>query len=509
MGNFKDGSMACVKAAMISYTQELKGHKEECARLLTEHEQNTPDMIWKKSDEEGRAPFSAGDSAKYKLVTTVTYENGKPVFPPKFTRLSDELVYLATKFLKMTDRANGYPYDFNDRGDIREDRVPSGLSPIIWAHGLPFFPVFKGYYILCGRKHARWVGWLLHKKQHKTMQACPMWTIGPVVAPGGAVNLARTVNRQMRMHIPKSAKDVDRRWEKAAGARDIVSTAHYQLSVVPRTPSTGFVLMPIYQVEGYHVRCGPNAIDGGKGVEIGRRTLSDHGVTQFDYDASLKKPYSNEENPALYPDGDSECTDSEATELMSDMEEDEDGSFVNNSEESAETGEIVEEPPKKKLKKNLAASVEDGNQRIPRRQTTQYFRSPQISNWNANTPMTFDATTAKKRLMEITTAVGVKCTADDEITSGSMVTRDTKTDSEVKTTAAIISSDTVGNIADSKVAHGETTHFEATSRTDTLLKRDMEIKSAVEDINMVNMREIPTLGTPSPENKAFAGSPRC
>ncbi|OOQ86736.1 hypothetical protein PEBR_22169 [Penicillium brasilianum] len=411
MAILKEGMMACARANVTRFTSELIQRKNACANLLTEHNLRTPDVIWEPKHGEGYEPFTAGDKAKFKLVTTVTYENGKLVWPPKFTRLSDELVYLATKFLKVTERAANYPYDFNERGDIREERVPSGVSPIVWAHGLPFFPVFKGYYILCGREHARWVGWLLNKKEHRIMVACPMWTIGPVIAPGSAVNLPRTVDRQMQLHVPKSAKEVDKKWEKIDSARDVVSTAHHMMSVVPKTPSKGFILAPIYHIDGYHVRCGPTSINGGKGLEIGRRTLSNHGVKDFDYDASLKKPYVNEENPAAMHSDDSdeseEEEDSNGTEAMSSMEEDEcdddrdDGSFILASEESAEAGDIVEEPPRKKLKRDVATSGPT---------SSQTEMQPPSSEQNGHCTDNFSAARAVRNLNALAASIG-----DEEI----------------------------------------------------------------------------------------------
>lgn len=399
--------MACARANVTRFTSELIQRKNACANLLTEHNLRTPDVIWEPKHGEGYEPFTAGDKAKFKLVTTVTYENGKLVWPPKFTRLSDELVYLATKFLKVTARAANYPYDFNERGDIREERVPSGVSPIVWAHGLPFFPVFKGYYILCGREHARWVGWLLNKKEHRIMVACPMWTIGPVIAPGSAVNLPRTVDRQMQLHVPKSAKEVDKKWEKIDSARDVVSTAHHMMSVVPKTPSKGFILAPIYHIDGYHVRCGPSSINGGKGLEIGRRTLSNHGVKDFDYDASLKRPYVNEENPAAMHSDDSdeseEEEDSNGTEAMSSMEDDEcdddrdDGSFILASEESAEAGDIVEEPPRKKLKRDIATSGPT---------SSQTEMQPLSSEQNGQSANNFSAARAVRNLVALAASIG-------------------------------------------------------------------------------------------------------
>ncbi|KAI2792666.1 hypothetical protein POX_b02706 [Penicillium oxalicum] len=303
MPKIKDGLMACTLAEQTTYLNEILQRRKYCLDLLASHEQNHPDALWNPSeDRQGpeREPISIPDRANLKLATRITFDaKQKIIWPPKFTRLSDELVYMATKFLKASERTLKYPYDFNDRGDIREKRVPSGVSPLNWAHGLPFFPVFKGYYILCGREHAKWIGWLLNPRLHRIMMAYSMWTIGPVVAPGSAVRLQRTVERQMRVHKPLCAKDVERRWEKAESARDVVSMAHNDLSIVPETQSGGYVLFPICRLDGYHVRCGPDSMHG-KGVEVGKRWLLQCGVTNFDYDKSLRSPYSNQSNPAAF-----------------------------------------------------------------------------------------------------------------------------------------------------------------------------------------------------------------
>ncbi|KAF3386151.1 hypothetical protein F1880_000590 [Penicillium rolfsii] len=479
MGQLKEGPMACTRANNINFTNELIQRKNECAKRLTEHYLQTPDVIWQSQDGEGPAPFSEGDKANFKLVDTITYDNGNPtgkiVWPPKYTRLSDELVYLATKFLKAGDRAAKYPYDFNDRGDIREQRVPSGVSPIVWAHGLPFFPVFKGYYILCGREHASWVGWLLNKKQHRTMVAYPMWTIGPVMAPGSAVNLSRTVTRQMHLHVPKSAKDVDKRWEKVDTARDVVSRAHYLLSVVPKTPSKGFILAPIYQVEGYHVRCGPNTITGGKGLEIGRRTLSNHGVTDFDYDASLRRPYTNEENPAAIHSDESDKTseegDSDSINPMSGMDEDEDDDrgdklFHLPSEESVETGDSVEEPPKKKLKtqprvfdnttKPFTNSKKDIN--FNKARAVNLLATTTASVKHRETNESVGAQLAVDRLSEVVTTTNFKHSAKCEKSLTGVPADTPYKDTGIEGTAAVSNTDVITSTGNVKTAPSNETH---------------------------------------------------
>jgi hypothetical protein len=39
--------------------------------------------------------------------------------------------------------------NFDQHGDIRTSRIPLDPSVIIWAKDRPWFPVYKGFYILC------------------------------------------------------------------------------------------------------------------------------------------------------------------------------------------------------------------------------------------------------------------------------------------------------------------------------------------------------------------------
>ncbi|KAJ5574360.1 uncharacterized protein N7459_008787 [Penicillium hispanicum] len=320
----KTGQMACPKTSIQSYKFELKKHREACIALLTDHENMTPDEIWHEDDGPGNTPTDETQAASLKLVTTVTMQDGKLVFPPPNTRLSDELVYLATKFLKATERAENYPYDFLTRGDIRPERVPSGVGPIVWAHGLPFFPVYKGYYILCGREHASWIGWMLHTKSFGLTKSYPIWTVGPVVAPGSAVALARSVDRQLHVHQPVSTKDVEKRWEKHPDARDVVSALHHQGSVVARSSAGGFEVTALYQIQGYHIRCGPNSANGTKASLMGRSFFTDNGIKDFDWDAAVKKSYANEQRPrAFWDDDEGESVNDDDNSEGMDEDEDE------------------------------------------------------------------------------------------------------------------------------------------------------------------------------------------
>ena len=299
---FKEGPMACPQDDTSSFLEDFHFNIEMCQEFLQEHISTFSDAPWTAQDGEGQQPTSDFEKASLKLVTELVYQNDKVIFPPPFTRLSDELVYLATKLLKASDRGEKYPYDFLPRGDINPDRVPSGVGPIVWAHGLPFFPVYKGYYILTGRAHAGWVGWLLQHKSFQQMKGWPIWTIGPVVAPGSAAALPRTITKQAHLWKLTSARNCPRGQEKNAAARDIVSKAHQDLAVVPDGEG-GFVLTQIYNIPGYHVRVGPNQVNGSRADTMPRSFFSKNRITGFDYDTCANRPYQNEHNPRLYEEG--------------------------------------------------------------------------------------------------------------------------------------------------------------------------------------------------------------
>ncbi|KAJ5912868.1 hypothetical protein N7504_001751 [Penicillium tannophilum] len=315
----KDGPMACPKSSIQPYTNELKKLRDHCLALLGAHEEDTPDTFWDKDDPDPVDPGTDYDMSLLELATDVVIENGKHIFPPPYTRLSDELVYFATKFLKSTTRGRDYPYDFQPRGDINPNRVPSGVGPIVWAHGLPFFPVYKGYYILCGRKHADWIGWILHGKNQATMREYPIWTIGPVVAPGSAVSLDRTAERQMLTHKLKTAKECEKGMEKSPVARDVVSDKHFDGSVVPRDSKGGFMITPIYRVQGYSPKVGPNAPDGSRSMIMGKAWFTKNRIDDFDWEATSKLHYTNERHPMIY--GDDEAVEDDDEEVEDENEE--------------------------------------------------------------------------------------------------------------------------------------------------------------------------------------------
>jgi hypothetical protein len=228
----------------------------KCLELLKTHYASYTEIEWEIQDGQGPSVTIWKEKAQLKLVKMLSFSGkGQTEFPPPNTRLCDELVYLATKSLYYFQRALWYPYDFNSRGDINPDRVPSGAAPIIWAHGIPFFPVYKGYYILCGRDHSICIGWLINELERDTTKVHPVWSVGAVVAPESAVRAPHTIDRQMHLHKPYG-QALDVRYRGRALARDVVSADHHHCAVLPSL-SRQIQVCPLWMYPGYNVRCGP------------------------------------------------------------------------------------------------------------------------------------------------------------------------------------------------------------------------------------------------------------
>ncbi|KAJ5748573.1 uncharacterized protein N7511_010269 [Penicillium nucicola] len=287
----QDSKMACEASAqsLKKFRDSQTDFQTDCFELLKFHEGNNPDIEWQPSDGIGANAILWREKAGLKLVKSVSFtEHGMVQFPPANTRLCDELVYLATKTLPVEHRARKYPYDFNKRGDINPDRVPSGAAPIIWAHGLPFFPVFKGYYILCGREHAACIGWLINEYDSSVTKNHPRWSIGAVIAPESAARAPHTIDRQMSVHKP-FGQDVEICCRGSREFRDVVSADHHHCAVVPHH-NRAILLCPLWAFPGYNARCGPPN-DYGDATTVTKSFFESKGLGNR-Y-PTLIRPYSN------------------------------------------------------------------------------------------------------------------------------------------------------------------------------------------------------------------------
>ncbi|KAJ5601968.1 hypothetical protein N7510_011502 [Penicillium lagena] len=290
--DIKNAMMACQIEEAANFTARLKTLRQSCISSLLEL-RHFPNVIWQPSDGPGGNPANEVDRIQLKLAIEVTWRDNKPIFPPVNTRLSDELTYLAVKYVSAKARGSYWPYDFTVQGDIRTSRVPSGPPVIVWAHGLPFFPVYRGYYILTGREHARYIGWKMRVKDWGVCKLAPIWSIGAVLAPGSAVALPRNLDRQLRLHTPNMA-ELSSPWEKDLHP-DFMSSRHHLCAVLPRGAGHAFIF-PLCKFQGYHVNCGPLPGDGLGTVQM-KKSYFRKWVEGFDYPTMVDKPYVNENTP--------------------------------------------------------------------------------------------------------------------------------------------------------------------------------------------------------------------
>ncbi|KAF7529494.1 hypothetical protein PCG10_007049 [Penicillium crustosum] len=288
----KEAKMACYPSDEAAFIEQQEILRDRCSEVLADHLKSNPDVVWTPKDSYGRYPTTKKEEAQLKLVLDLEFneESGQWEFPPANNRLSDELVYLAVKFMNSRHRARLYPYDFDAMGHINTQRVSSGPAPIIWAHGLPFFPVYKGYYILCGRENANSIGWLIHEKTKDIMQSNPIWSIGAVIAPDSAVKAPHTITRQMTQHKP-SGIESELQYRSKAWTRGFVAVDHHLCAVLPNPEVDGIEICPLWKLWGYNVRCGPMK-RGVKPTTIPKEFFTSHGIKRFDYEA-LSRPYSN------------------------------------------------------------------------------------------------------------------------------------------------------------------------------------------------------------------------
>ncbi|KAJ5722410.1 hypothetical protein N7488_000445 [Penicillium malachiteum] len=318
---------ACGPFDIDTFEDKMMKYRDECISSLsglhTERYFNaTEDEEWiDKWDWEQAKPnkekLEFADAASFQIATKVFYKKSKPCFPPKFSRLSDELVFLATKFINAGVRWKLYPYDFVMGGDIDPKRVPTGPAPVVWAYGLPFLPVYKGYYVLTGRQHACWAGWKLDEKMYKHMAKVPVWSIGPVVAPGtlvlqtkqvrelepnAPVGLKRTVERHSRFWSMQSGRQAARGAEGFPATRDVVTACPHWGAVVPRREDAEeFGVMRLSDIPGFSVHVGRRSMNEKPPQVLSKEIFQRFNLRAFDYDTSFNRPYRCIKEPAMFP----------------------------------------------------------------------------------------------------------------------------------------------------------------------------------------------------------------
>lgn len=116
---------------------------------------------------------------------TVTFDsNGDLVTTPADVRLSDQLVFpvITHHICPGKLRSGRWPADFNSDSDIIPEHWPMGGAVVVWAHGVPFLPVFSDCYILTGAK-LRHYPWNLDTKHRHGDMIGRRLHFGEIVAP--------------------------------------------------------------------------------------------------------------------------------------------------------------------------------------------------------------------------------------------------------------------------------------------------------------------------------------
>lgn len=104
----------------------------------------------------------------------------------------------------------------------------------------------------------------------------------------------RSVERQLRVHKAWYTRDFENGSEHSERARDVVSSLHCDLSLVPRVD--GFCLRSIYKIPGYNVHCGPDW-ENGRVADVVEESVFGDCSEEFDYKAALEVPYANQRCP--------------------------------------------------------------------------------------------------------------------------------------------------------------------------------------------------------------------
>ncbi|CAI7594711.1 unnamed protein product [Penicillium glandicola] len=99
-----------------------------------------------------------------------------------YVRLTDEGIFYCLCTMTPYQRSSRFQADFDQHGDIRTTRIPLDPPMIIWANGLPWFPVYKAFYVLCGSWNP--ASYLVGRKYRSSISE---FYVGVALAPPEAV----------------------------------------------------------------------------------------------------------------------------------------------------------------------------------------------------------------------------------------------------------------------------------------------------------------------------------
>ncbi|KAJ5099865.1 hypothetical protein N7532_006866 [Penicillium argentinense] len=257
---YRTSDMFCPPDKKTESLEQLEKKRARCSRLLKEPKAR----VWDENED----PSTRGGKRLYDKLPTFTPE-GQYILPPKGGNilLSDLNVAMVINNCGVRVRSKHWPAIFDKSGDIKPDRVPEDPAPFAFAHGLPHIPVFRGYYLLCGREMATKITtWQLSEKtlQSRTPMAL---LLGVVIAP------------PYFMASPLEKKREINAFEK--GAKILHGLRHDYLTLFFDPESNNYECQPLYEFPGYRARLSENFDHYVKPMRLSVEKLA----------ANLKLPY--------------------------------------------------------------------------------------------------------------------------------------------------------------------------------------------------------------------------
>ncbi|KAJ5901264.1 hypothetical protein N7504_007257 [Penicillium tannophilum] len=119
--------------------------------------------------------------------------DNRPQMSLENVRLDDQGIFWAIAAFGPKERYRRFSYDFDSHGDPRPFRVPKDPPMVIWAHGLPWFPVFKDVYMLAGSWSTA-TGYMLQTRVPRNgtkTRISDTMSLGFVLAPPAAVEASK------------------------------------------------------------------------------------------------------------------------------------------------------------------------------------------------------------------------------------------------------------------------------------------------------------------------------
>jgi hypothetical protein len=215
-------------------------------------------------------------------VTKIEWDaDGVLKVPRRGRRLSDSLVFLVVTLeaVPRGRRNELWPADFDRLGDISFTRLPAGDPVIIWAFGLPFIPVYGGYYAMVGQDWSRYL-WLVKHKAERKLMANTLFTFGQFVAPW--TDGFRVSQDALQFDWDDAPAHLRAGWYRAKPpilvekADDMVLTLHNGSSLL---------LTPVHNFTGFHPSVGSSKSHTAPcSTGFGR-------ITSEDWQAQLDCPY--------------------------------------------------------------------------------------------------------------------------------------------------------------------------------------------------------------------------